>query len=294
MTFQSLLHQVSGANGEWRKQSPDDPPVSIPSSSGQWCQLGIHPAGDDRDGAVSIPSSSGQWCQQQMPQDIHMRDEWWFQSLLHQVSGANPRMPPGGRRWCRQFQSLLHQVSGANGSKAVRVAGEEAVSIPSSSGQWCQLFLPHRKAVAPRGFNPFFIRSVVPTVNCPYCAERGRSRFNPFFIRSVVPTLHCAQRCQHENKFQSLLHQVSGANLQSTDLLLLRTIRFNPFFIRSVVPTWKCSVCGFKEKYRFNPFFIRSVVPTEGLKDPLDTFNYRFNPFFIRSVVPTHGDCPPL
>ncbi len=86
---------------------------------------------------VSIPSSSGQWCQRDCLA-AEQADVQEFQSLLHQVSGANVEstyfavkripvsIPSSSGQWCQRsgssivqagtvkFQSLLHQVSGAN------------------------------------------------------------------------------------------------------------------------------------------------------------------------------------
>ncbi len=61
-----------------------------------------------------------------------------FQSLLHQVSGANLEEAQTKFEAFAQFQSLLHQVSGANFFKVVAADPTLDVSIPSSSGQWCQ------------------------------------------------------------------------------------------------------------------------------------------------------------
>ncbi len=61
-----------------------------------------------------------------------------FQSLLHQVSGANLAQPVVETPKAAKFQSLLHQVSGANQAIAEAKAAYFRVSIPSSSGQWCQ------------------------------------------------------------------------------------------------------------------------------------------------------------
>ncbi len=87
--------------------------VSIPSSSGQWCQRERHGRGGEAHPAVSIPSSSGQWCQ--LGDDVSVFNGMKaFQSLLHQVSGANFMFAGGMANTGVEFQSLLHQVSGAN------------------------------------------------------------------------------------------------------------------------------------------------------------------------------------
>ncbi len=193
---------------------------------------------------------------------------------------------------------------------------ELLVSIPSSSGQWCQRYHDGDNGGVHLRFNPFFIRSVVPTPRDSLPRWMPSPRFNPFFIRSVVPTTTWRKR--------------------SFSL----PISFNPFFIRSVVPTsnWDDLVASIG--LSFNPFFIRSVVPTrrlswvrspvwnvsipsssgqwcqlvhravEGrtcdrvsipsssgqwcqlLSPPISMWpvTVSFNPFFIRSVVPTWLD----
>ncbi len=89
-----------------------------------------------------------------------------------------------------------------------------------------------------QGFNPFFIRSVVPTLNTEWQQCFTKGCFNPFFIRSVVPTGTPSQwRRKPLAEFQSLLHQVSGANMNLIQRRLRKEGCFNPFFIRSVVPT---------------------------------------------------------
>ncbi len=86
-------------------------------------------------------------------------------------------------------QSLLHQVSGANRECKLRTPKRIKVSIPSSSGQWCQRLPLEWQRRRRNGFNPFFIRSVVPTIKFWVSfMDRFAQRFNPFFIRSVVPT----------------------------------------------------------------------------------------------------------
>ncbi len=210
--FQSLLHQVSGANLSQAERIIQTAHVSIPSSSGQWCQ---------RTRATRLIRSwhsfNPFFIRSVVPTKRPRRTKAGartFQSLLHQVSGANflgrengqkaiydVSIPSSSGQWCqlivkgaapweeRRFQSLLHQVSGANSTAIADPNQIQYVSIPSSSGQWCQrLARPHASVVLVRRFNPFFIRSVVPT-------PRSTPRI-----------------CRSRPTFQSLLHQVSGAN----------------------------------------------------------------------------------
>ena len=88
------------------------------------------------------------------------------------------------------------------------------VAIPSSSGHW---FLPpqatHIQTPTQWCRNPFFIRSLVPSLsNFEGRKERSPCR-NPFFIRSLVPS--CARAAPLHTK----------------------SVSRNPFFIRSLVPS---------------------------------------------------------
>ncbi len=111
-----------------------------------------------------------------------------------------------------------------------------SVSIPSSSGHWFPRTMDTRNQNRMTCFNPFFIRSLVPTLSCRAPRQTGNGVsipsssghwfplfqrdvssprifcFNPFFIRSLVPTRKPFVPRRHKIKFQSLLHQVTGSH----------------------------------------------------------------------------------
>ena len=163
------------------------------------------------------------------------------------------------------FQSLLHQVNPSNGG-------------------------PRPTTVTVRVcFNPFFIRSILPTlawamnkvviVEVSIPSSSGQSfqltidlkwrlripaGFNPFFIRSILPTLghhRPSVRCgdvsipsSSGQSFQPLAGTAAG--------IWLERISFNPFFIRSILPTVHGANYKPGDLIGFNPFFIRSILPT--------------------------------
>ncbi len=264
--FQSLLHQVSGANLKPRAASKSRSCiVSIPSSSGQWCQpcnslcrcyllrqrfnpffiRSVVPTSNGEHVSVTLKLGFNPFfIRSVVPtrlRDIFGLDYTEFQSLLHQVSGANYFRCTAGSGHTNQFQSLLHQVSGANSSSARRRDRLQRVSIPSSSGQWCQ---------------PSF--------------EMGLQRAG-------------------EREFQSLLHQVSGANGYWGRLPCVEIQVSIPSSSGQWCQHRVCRVRGLRKRLRFNPFFIRSVVPTERSGESPHHPRLGFNPFFIRSVVPTRS-----
>ncbi len=211
MTFQSLLHQVSGSiqlNAKPRtKRGQGFNPFFIRSVVPSQHRY----SGKATAAGVSIPSSSGQWfhpCPSLSDRPgVGGFNPFFIRSVVPSIIRELERrnwqvvsIPSSSGQWFH----LLPSWWGKN--RAV------LVSIPSSSGQWFHL-RKHGHQVSPSdSFNPFFIRSVVPSMMMiPGLADRlsvsipsssgqwfhqsvTRSNnarfwsFNPFFIRSVVPS----------------------------------------------------------------------------------------------------------
>ncbi len=112
--------------------------------------------------------------------------------------------------------------------------------------------------------------------------------FNPFFIRSGLPTLAKGRPWRAPwDRFQSLLHQVRSSNVVGLTLSVLVTWEFQSLLhqVRS------SNVARVKELslylQSFNPFFIRSGLPTKYSPEEMAALRESFNPFFIRSGLPT-------
>ncbi len=88
---------------------------------------------------------------------------------------------------------------------------DNRVSIPSSSGQW--FHLTHLSSAM---YRQSLFQSLLHQVSGSICATADQAHkpmtgFNPFFIRSVVPSHTSWHRYIRPTQFQSLLHQVSGS-----------------------------------------------------------------------------------
>ncbi len=160
--FQSLLHQVSG--------SIVPPEVPTPADLLRFNPFFIRsvvpsvplPMARELARSVSIPSSSGQW--------------------FHQNTRIS--LPAAS---C-QFQSLLHQVSGSIAQKVGGPHPDPEVSIPSSSGQWFHLRNEVRRDQR-RGRFQSLLHQVSGSIGAYRARVGGGGKsFNPFFIRSVVPS----------------------------------------------------------------------------------------------------------
>src|SRR5262249_32946290 len=117
-----------------------------------------------------------------------------------------------------RFQSLLHQGNTSNMKHAVlpHQTGD-LVSIPSSSGQYFQPKGALFTCVIARTL-PF--QSLLHQVNtsngvrrCTLAHLLRRLGFNPFFIRAILPTASYDDPvCPEMAAFQSLLHQGNTSN----------------------------------------------------------------------------------
>ncbi len=165
--------------------------------------------------------------------------------------------------------------------------GQSLVSIPSSSGLIFQLWKLHRMTAKPlafqsplhqdsssnleeimfllflcvKGFNPFFIRTHLPTLVDLTRDERNKifvsipsssglmfqlistcggwsspTSFNPFFIRTYLPTFTSPAEWAYESAFQSLLHQDSSSKYEMTSARKSYSLCFNSFFVRTHLP----------------------------------------------------------
>ena len=163
------------------------------------------------------------------------------------------------------------------------------VSIPSSSGQ---SFQPMSGAAARAGsrvsFNPFFIRSILPTVDLQGLWLWYTFCFNPFFIRSILPTKE-GREMKRIGFFVSIPSS-SGQSFQRSGLGTSppkTTDCFNPFFIRSILPT--------RQVLRGRPDRLVVSIPSSSgqsfqphlSRGPFLNDSPCFNPFFIRSILPT-------
>ncbi len=285
---------------------------------------------------VSIPSSSGQVFQLQN-ESVDVAKKKRFQSLLHQVRSSN------GEGWrCVRILWLSVSIPSSSGQVFQRSASSNiqqegvSVSIPSSSGQ---VFQPPRlgsgRAGAssfqsllhqvrssnrdrqerldnlPRRFNPFFIRSGLPTGPGPGNGAQGVQGFNPFFIRSGLPTgIPCA-RCSSSSSFNPFFIRSGLPTRMCAQNLLWDFLGFNPFFIRSGLPTTSSPSArrrgksvsipsssgqvfqrrippgggGWRLRFQSLLHQVRSSNPHSGTRSSPRT--RRFNPFFIRSGLPT-------
>ena len=139
------------------------------------------------------------------------------------------------------------------------------VSIPSSSGQYFQQGKGKRLHVFIYGFNPFFIRAILPTLVLGKRLMQSIYGFNPFFIRAILPTPRCRRHGARAHYVS--IPSSSGQYFQHMQCVCLsgglEPIGFNPFFIRAILPTSSmCSVGTSTASGRFNPFFIRAILPT--------------------------------
>ncbi len=79
--------------------------------------------------------------------------------------------------------------------------------------------------------------------------QRGKQRFNPFFVRSSLPTGTAHLNLFVYDEFQSLLRQVKPSNRALEHVEVSLRLGFNPFFVRSSLPTLeyeRLSFAGFQ------------------------------------------------
>jgi len=166
------------------------------------------------------------------------------------------------------------------------------------------------------GFNPFFVRSTLPTVKTPEGEENIVFSFNPFFVRSTLPTewdmgtppafhnsfnpffvrstLPTEKRAWLNSwiggEFQSLLRQVNSSNQASYSWLEeLERISFNPFFVRSTLPTGENPQGPLLACQPFQSLLRQVNSSNSGLKRPLAGENKPFQSL-LRQVNSSNGE----
>gem|GEM_PF-3414897 len=184
---QSLLHQVIGSFSPSVGRIHSSPTVAIPSSSGHWFLRANIGLSADKS-VVAIPSSSGHWFLPSL--------EAAFFVMARRVaipSSSGHWFLPQGRsvngNYHRPSQSLLHQVIGSFGRQMVELCPHGSVAIPSSSGHW---FL-RSAAPSSAGMDSVAIPSssghwFLPILPGQLTGNDWACR-NPFFIRSLVPSV---------------------------------------------------------------------------------------------------------
>ena len=208
--------------------------VAIPSSSGQSFQQ-PSPRSWQSVESVAIPSSSGQSFQQCQTKIIMLllgcRNPFFIRSILPTPDSHSIPQP------VERSQSLLHQVNPSNEWLDDSQPFPFFVAIPSSSGQSFQHIHRHKVGFPFPSRNPFFIRSILPTIGKLTISCKMADVAIPSSSGQSFQLLFLFLFTLYQFASQSLLHQVNPSNNFLSKTLFWIAQSRNPFFIRSILPT---------------------------------------------------------